>query len=116
MTDFDPTRLEATCRATGPAFVRRMREVFERSAERAIDTLAAATDCGEDSETRRAAHTLKGSAATVGLTRLERAAAMIEARARGDHAATDDDVEGLRRELVDGLAAMDRWIADLDDG
>lgn len=113
MSPFEPTRLQATLDAAGPAFVTRMRDVFARSVREKTNDLRDAVATGDAEGAHRAAHSIKGSAATVGLTALQHLAQDLERQARdAPGSVTLDALAPLDAALEDGLAAMDAWIAE----
>jgi HPt (histidine-containing phosphotransfer) domain-containing protein len=73
----DTTRLDELRAAVGDSYDM-MIDMFPESAREELDALRAALDVGDAPTARRAAHTLKGVAASFGATRLQAIAHMLE--------------------------------------
>jgi HPt (histidine-containing phosphotransfer) domain-containing protein len=73
----DTTRLDELRAAVGDSYDM-MIDMFPESAREELDALRAALDAGDAPTARRAAHTLKGVAASFGATRLQAIAHMLE--------------------------------------
>lgn len=89
-----------------PGYVRLLRQFAERH-HQDMQQLA---DTGADGA-RRLAHTLKGAAATLGLTRLSGAAAALEAALRDDKPQTE--LLALKDNCQGELAALDAAVSEL---
>lgn len=100
-------RALAELEAFGPEFLAELIVAFDEQ----VITMLADIDTGlssADAETERvAAHTMKGSAATMGLGRAAAVAANLEALAKsGDLTAAEPLVAALREALDEGMAAL----------
>ena len=73
----DTARLDELRAAVGDSYDM-MIDMFPESAREELDALRAALDVGDAPTARRAAHTLKGVAASFGATRLQAIAHMLE--------------------------------------
>nr|WP_276569385.1 response regulator [Halorhodospira halophila] len=89
------------------AFYRRLLQRFASQLEGELGQLPAALDRGDPETARRVAHTLKGTAATVGATRLAEAAAGVDRCLKAGESVSDE----LHREL---RAALDEVSAGLE--
>jgi len=74
-------RLTQSLGADGPELVAELLEVFAQDAPRLLTELHAGLAAGDAATAGRAAHTLKGNAATLGLPRLEAACRAAETHA-----------------------------------
>lgn len=114
MTVLDPSRLQATHRTAGTDFVRKMRDVFERSARASLQSLRDAIASDQRDDAHRAAHTLKGAAATVGLESMRRLALDLESRSRdASEVLTPSDADPVADALEHGLRAIDAWLDEI---
>jgi signal transduction histidine kinase/DNA-binding response OmpR family regulator/HPt (histidine-containing phosphotransfer) domain-containing protein len=92
------------------SLLRRVVEAFRGDAKARVAALETALDGADLAGAEREAHTLKGSAANVGGTRLQHTAAALERGARDGVLPTRDQV----RHLAGELAALDAELARLD--
>jgi len=92
-----------------PDLVQSLIALFFTEGQERIDRILAAARAGDAATIERAAHSLKGSAGTIGARRLSAACAALEAAAPGDAA---DHVNTVTREYaaaVDALRALQDW-------
>lgn len=93
-----------------PGFRRSLRSMFERNARQQVDACAEAAAGTELEVLRKAAHALKGTASSVGASRLSALSARIELQAEdGDLAGARATVPLLAPELGETLAALEAW-------
>ena len=93
-----------------PGFRRSLRSMFERNAKQQVDACAEAAAGTELEVLRKAAHALKGTASSVGASRLSALSARIEQRAEdGDAAGAQATVLMLAPELAETLVALKAW-------
>jgi HPt (histidine-containing phosphotransfer) domain-containing protein len=97
----------AELEAFGPEFLAELTTAFDEETTRMLAALDDGLRAADPESVRRAAHTMKGAAATIGLTRAAAWAAALEQAARTG--ALDDAgpiLPGLRRAIDDGLVAI----------
>jgi signal transduction histidine kinase/HPt (histidine-containing phosphotransfer) domain-containing protein len=102
-----------------PGFLARLLVSFGHNQRRFVDAIDALVAANDRERLRVGAHTLKGSAASLGAARLAALAGDLEAiAAEGDWAAITEAGERLRAELEPSLAALNeafsRLVDDLD--
>jgi HPt (histidine-containing phosphotransfer) domain-containing protein len=96
--DLDRTVLDTTLRESGDASLGpQLAQLFEQESHRALGRLRDAIGAGDGDGVARAAHGMKGSAATLGAARVAALALVMERAGRearlGDAAALIDDVD-----------------------
>lgn len=102
-----PLRLFRAFGTDGASLLREIVAAFLSDAPESIAALNQALRQRDAGTARRAAHTLKSNAATLGAGRLEAAAREVEHRlARGDLAGADDALAVLEREYAPAAAAL----------
>jgi HPt (histidine-containing phosphotransfer) domain-containing protein len=102
-------RLTETLGEQGPALVAELLAVFAEDAPVQLADLRSALDCADADAARRAAHSLKSTAAMLGAVRLAAAAGTVEARAHaGDLPGAAAALPTLAREYTPAAAALAR--------
>ena len=84
---FDPAAVEKLRKVAGdldPGFVAEMAQLFLTETERALGELEAAAERGDASAMARQAHSMKSSAATLGLMKLSHACLSLETQAKNE--------------------------------
>lgn len=108
----DPATLTGLAAECGAEILPALREEFDRETREALVALDAACADAEPQAAERALHALKGSAATLGLTRLAAHAGMLEREARAG-GLPDAAGRGTVAELAArSLAALDAHLED----
>lgn len=111
--DYDPEplrRLSESMGSEGPAVVRELLDIFAATAPQYLEELRAAIGSADAATSRRAAHTVKANALTLGAIRLAEAARAVELRA------IEGDLGGAAAALPaldDALAAVSAVLRDL---
>lgn len=95
-----------------PAYLRVLR-LFADTHGQEVERIQAALAAGQREEARRLAHSLKGSAGSVGALRLQALAAAVEAPLKGNDEGAAGDIAAPLAELADALPGFCRQLVAL---
>jgi len=95
-----------------PAYLRVLR-LFADSHGQEVERIQAALAAGQREEARRLAHSLKGSAGSVGALRLQALAAAVEATLKGNDEGAAGEIAAPLAELADALPGFCRQLVAL---
>ena len=116
MSDYegiDPAGLQRLNRMGGPAFIRKMIDLFLEEAPERLTAARRAEEAGDLVALAAAAHSLKSSAQNFGASRLSNVAAKIEAQARANRV---ENLSTLLSDLEDAYSAVTAWLKGEREG